>query len=1197
MKRHAERVVRVLLLDDDAEDAALTIRLLRKAGVATYEVCWKSSVQAATSALEEATFDVMLLDYEVGAGTGLDVLKSAVARGIDTPAILLTGRGGLELDFHAMHEGVVDFIEKGRADASILERAVRYATERGRADRERRELLHAERRARSEAEAAHARTVSILESFGDGFAAIDADWKITYVNGSAAKMVEGSAPTLIGLDLWEKFPHIVGGDVEAAFRRAMSERRHMYVEGYSLPFDRWRAYDIYPWLDGVALYLRDITERRQAAEEQIRLAEALEAERALFRKVLEQLPIGVVIADYPSGQLTSGNAEVERIWRHSFRASPNLAAYAEWEGYYPDGRKYSAEDWPLARTFRTGQPVAGEDVRIRRGDGSSGAVRINSALVRDAHGATIAGVVTLEDVTKRVQADDAIRLQAQLLDTVEQAVIATDLDGVITYWNHHAEKLYGWTAAETVTRNIVEIGFGTSETMESVVSAVRQGQGWTGEIPLLTRSGAEFPAYVATTPILDRHGSVIGAVGISFDVTERRKSSEVLRDREQRLARIVEVQQEVAAAVLNQQRLMSLVIERAQGLTGATGSAVEMLEDDRLVSRAAVGAVAPYIGQEMDLHTTLSGRCIRQAETLMSDDTEEDDRVDRDLARQYGARSMICAPLIHDGRPVGVLKVVSDQPRRFQASDVHTIQVIAGIVAAGLTQAAAVNALSSREAHFRSLIENADPVMTLDEAGVITYVSPSVERILGLPPHRLLGSRLGDRARADDRERVRDALVRVVQQPSKPVLMEFRAQTATGDWRSLRLTARNLLDDRVVAGIVVNLHDATEEKLMAQQLRQAQKLEAVGQLAGGVAHDFNNLLTVISVHTEFLSSGLDRRDERFADLHEIRRAADRAAALTRQLLAFSRQQMLQPRIVDVNEIVSGLQQMLKRLIGEDIDFVTRESAESATVRADPGQLEQVLMNLAINARDAMPAGGQLAIEVGLMDEVDCSQTGGIADGRYVTLTVTDTGTGMTKDVREHIFDPFFTTKDAGKGTGLGLSTVYGIVKQSGGYIWVDSEPGNGTTFRVHLPFVDERVDRMTPQMVEVPRGGSETILLVEDEESVRQAARRILRQYGYRILEACDGRQALDMLRDATMTIDLIITDIVMPHMSGRDLVERVTELRGQTPALYISGYTSDELLRRSALDPGGVRLLQKPFTAQGLAGAAREAIQSQKRA
>ncbi|HEX9393910.1 MAG TPA: ATP-binding protein, partial [Gemmatimonadales bacterium] len=389
------------------------------------------------------------------------------------------------------------------------------------------------------------------------------------------------------------------------------------------------------------------------------------------------------------------------------------------------------------------------------------------------------------------------------------------------------------------------------------------------------------------------------------------------------------------------------------------------------------------------------------------------------------------------------------------------------------------------------------------------------------------------------------------------------------------------------------VRDVTEQRLLQQQLVQAQKMEAVGRLAGGIAHDFNNLLTVISSYSDLLLEDLARDDPRRDDVEQVRKAAEGAAALTRQLLAFSRQQVLQPRVVSLNVVVGDLRKMLQRVIGEDVDFAAILAPELRAVKADVGQIEQVLMNLAVNARDAMPTGGKLTVETTNVElDTDYTRTHhAAAAGHFVMLAVTDTGTGMDEATQAKIFEPFFTTKGPGKGTGLGLATVYGIVKQSGGFVWVYSEVGHGTSFKIYLPQVAEAADAHRAQApAPAMSRGTETVLVVEDAPAVRAVTRQVLERQGYTVIEAAGGDAALQLAAAHAGPIHLLLTDVVMPGLSGRQVAERLAIRRPEMRVLYASGYTDDSIVRHGILEEG-IAYLQKPFTPESLARKVRNVL------
>jgi two-component system cell cycle sensor histidine kinase/response regulator CckA len=407
--------------------------------------------------------------------------------------------------------------------------------------------------------------------------------------------------------------------------------------------------------------------------------------------------------------------------------------------------------------------------------------------------------------------------------------------------------------------------------------------------------------------------------------------------------------------------------------------------------------------------------------------------------------------------------------------------------------------------------------------------------------------------------------------------------------------------DGRITGIRSTVEDLTERRRTEETLRRSeeqllqwQKVEAIGRLAGGVAHDFNNLLMTIKGCSELLLNDFDRRDPRRDEVEEIRKAAERATSLTRQLLAFGRRQVLQPQVLDLNVVVSNMNKMLHRLIGEDVQLNTVLAPDLWPVKVDPGQIEQVLMNLAVNARDAMPQGGQLTLETAnvIHDEEYAREHISVSPGFYVMLAVSDTGMGMDKETQSHLFEPFFTTKEKGKGSGLGLSTAYGIVKQSGGNIWAYSELGRGTTFKIYMPRVEKATKRYKPKAsaATVAPGGTETILLVEDEDSVRAMVSKVLQSKGYTVLQASHGQEALQISDGHQGPIHLMVTDVVMPHMSGRELAEKLAAIRPEMGVLYMSGYPDKTIIHHGVLE-AGTAFLQKPFTLNALEWKVREVL------
>ncbi len=503
--------------------------------------------------------------------------------------------------------------------------------------------------------------------------------------------------------------------------------------------------------------------------------------------------------------------------------------------------------------------------------------------------------------------------------------------------------------------------------------------------------------------------------------------------------------------------------------------------------------------------------------------------------------------------------------------------------------------LIRREKLFKALSENAlDVVTVLDKEGMFRYNSPSAWRVLGYQPEELAGQSAFAFIHEEDLETVRKSFQHCVENPGQTTTAKFRARHRDGTWHYLETVCKSFLEDPEIAGLVVNSRDVTERHRLEEQLRHSQKMEAIGQLAGGVAHDFNNILTVIQGHASLLRSGEKLPDVQKGSVDQIYQAAERAAGLTRQLLTFSRRQLMQPKPLDLNTVLGNMSRMLGRILGEDVSLQFNYSAGQPWVHADEGMVEQVAMNLAVNSRDAMPTGGQLTIKIAVM-EIRAAELAHHPDGRagrFVCFSVADTGSGIKPEVLPHIFEPFFTTKAVGKGTGLGLATVYGIVKQHSGWITVESRVGKGTTFHVFLPAINSGAVKTPDTTTEaaLPRG-TETILVVEDEAPVRELVCGVLTAQGYQILEAGTGVKALEVWRQHKDKIDLLLTDIVMPDgMTGRDLAEKVQAEKPSLKVIYTSGYSSD-IVGKDFVLREGLNYLQKPFVPQKLARAVRKCL------
>ncbi len=501
--------------------------------------------------------------------------------------------------------------------------------------------------------------------------------------------------------------------------------------------------------------------------------------------------------------------------------------------------------------------------------------------------------------------------------------------------------------------------------------------------------------------------------------------------------------------------------------------------------------------------------------------------------------------------------------------------------------------MKEREKQLKAILEaNPDPMVVYDIHGHPQFVNFAFTQTFGWILDELKGRPIP--FVPDNQREMTTKAIEAIYRSGKPVQIQTQRSTRDGKIIDVIISAANIeKSSEVAAGMVVNITDITEQKKLQTQLHQAQKMESVGRLAGGVAHDFNNMLGVILGHTELALLKADKDNDLYSDLKEIQTAATRSADLTKQLLAFARKQTISPRRLDLNDTVESMLNMLRRLIGENIDLAWKPAPNLWPVKMDPSQIDQILANLCVNAKDAIAGVGRLTIETGRksFDEDYCSAHAGYIPGDFVLLAVSDNGCGMDKDTLENLFEPFFTTKEVGKGTGLGLATIYGIIKQNNGFIHVYSEPGQGSTFRIYLPrlVVDEETDQAVPDK-KTAAGGTETILLVEDEPSILRMTRMMLERKGYTVLSAAAPAEAVEKAENHVGPIDLLMTDVVMPEMNGRDLAEQITAIYPGIRLLFMSGYTANVIAHQGVLDDG-VAFIQKPFSMADMTAKIRELL------
>ncbi len=771
---------------------------------------------------------------------------------------------------------------------------------------------------------------------------------------------------------------------------------------------------------------------------------------------------------------------------------------------------------------------------------------------------TFTGIV--RDITERKRAAEALRASEEkfraLAESAASAIFITREDKFL-YLNRATEEILGYAPAELLEADFWSVIHPEDrELVRRMRQARLEGQPVPERYEFRVVTKQRETRWVDFTATMVTYDSQQAVLGTAFDVTERKQAEEALRASEEHYRLLFE-QNPHPMWVFDNETLKFLAVNEA--------------------------AVRQY-GYRREEFLEMSIKDVRPG--------EEVPRLEAYLARLPAQRGPAPASVWrHRKKDGSVMEVeVTSQALRFDGRAARLVLAVDVTEKKRAEEALRKSEKMLAEAQRVARLGSWEWDMVADQLSW----SDETYRILGVTPEET-GVRLAQTIQVvhpDDRERVQAELDEAVSQ-KRPFASEHRIVRPSGEVRVVHAQAEVSYDEEAMPQRMVGIvHDITEQRRLEEQFQQAQKMEAVGRLAGGVAHDFNNLLMLIRGYSELMleHAGADETEKQFA--REVIEAADRAAQLTQQLLAFSRRQVLEPRVVSMNQSVAQMEKMLRRMLGEDIELGVRRKAMHPWVKVDPTQLEQVIMNLAVNAHDAMPTGGLLTLETANV-ELDAEyalQRPEVQPGEYVMLAVSDTGAGMTEEVRAHAFDPFFTTKEKGKGTGLGLATVYGIVKQSGGNIWVYSEPGKGTTFKVYFPRVGAPAEEEAAREAGEAVKGTGTVLLAEDEERVRKLGRQFLEASGYRVLEAKSASEALELMAQHEGEIDLLITDVIMPQMSGRELAERVVKQKPGIRVLFMSGYTDDVIVRHGELE-AGTAFLQKPFTRDALARKLRELL------
>ena len=781
---------------------------------------------------------------------------------------------------------------------------------------------------------------------------------------------------------------------------------------------------------------------------------------------------------------------------------------------------------------------------------------------------------------------------AQLVECTPEAISILDPQLRIIQVNSEFTRIFGHSPEEALGRRLDSLIIPPDRNAETrwLAEMLARGQKIVLETKRQRKDGSLIDVLFSAAPVLV-NGKQVAAYVIYRDITEQ-KWTELLNSALYRIA-------EKASSAEDLQQFYAAVHSIVGELMYAHNFYIAVCDTE------AQTISFPYFVDEVDpapvrkkMERGLTEYVIRTGEPLLCTLEVFDTLQQRGEVDLIGAPSVdwMGVPLKTGNRTFGVLVVQSYAERvRFGEKDREVLTFVSHQVATAIEHKRHEEALRLSESRYRSLVQSAVyGICRCTPDGRFLDVNPALVSMLGydaakevlaLDPKREVYTSAAEHAR----------LMREFERALRLDNLEVHWKRKGGELITVRLSGRLVVTQNENDSVVeMFAEDITERRVLENQLRQSQKMEAIGRLAGGVAHDFNNLLTVISGYTELLIERTDSASPLYPKIESIHHATERAAALTRQLLAFSRKQLLELKVVDINRIVSEMERLLCPLIGENIELQTRLAPDLGRTRADTGQIEQVLMNLVVNSKDALPHGGRITIQTANV-EVGHDQFRHeyhyIRPGSYVLLAVSDNGQGMDAETQARIFEPFFTTKERGKGTGLGLSTVYGIIKQSGGYILVQSELEKGTTFCIYLPRVEEPAETARPVRVQPAQSSaSETVLLVEDEESVRQLVRETLEAKGYKVLEADHGAAALQIAERHSGPIDILITDVVMPGMNGREVSAQLCAAHPKTRVLYLSGYAEAAVVHEGALEPGA-SFLQKPFTLQTLARKVREVL------
>ncbi|HLG15504.1 MAG TPA: PAS domain S-box protein [Blastocatellia bacterium] len=1170
---------RLLIVDDEIELMTALCEMLGERG---YETHGYASGKHALDALAEHDFDLLITDLMMPRMDGIALLRAALDMDPNLVGIIMTGQGTVKTAVEAMKAGAFDYVLKPFKMDSLLPVFARAMQMR----RLRMENLQLRETVAihelSQAIAFTPDSKTILQKVAD--AAIQ---QCQADEVSIMLTADGSSELCVSVVRGKDRSHILGMRVPVDRGIAGWVARHREPLSLQGPVDDPRFSPVNPRetirssismpmlvgnkLVGV-LNVNATSGRRRFTPGQVKAvsllagigASALESARAYtqiqeaedkYRSLFENAVEGIFQAT-PDGKLITANPALARMLGYESAEEVTRSITDVSRQLHVNPEHHAG----MMRVLEEQGVLSGCQCEVYRKDGSVIWVSGNARALRDASGSFSGYEGSLEDITDSKRAEDALRDSEEKFRTLADCIPAATYiyrGDQYVYANPAAEEMTGFSRDELLGMKIWNVIHPDFRQLVTKYSRARQkGEPAPSryEIKVITKAGQE--RWCDVNAALTSFEGQPSVLVTSFDITRRKRAEEALRKSEERF------------------HLVARATNDAVWDWDVTSNDVWWNENvEALFGYAPTEAGPDFSWWRDHVHP------------------EDLDRIQTGVADALRSSGEFWSGEYRFKRADGSYAFVCDRGyviRNDQGEPVRMIGAIADVTERKRTE----EALRASEERYRDLFENAnDIIYTHNLDGRFTSLNKTGELITGYTRDEALELNVADVVVPEDVSTARSMIQQKVTGESSTTY-GLEIKTKSGRYVALEVSTRLILQQGEPVGVQGIARDVTDRKNLEDQLRQSQKMEAIGRLAGGVAHDFNNLLTAIIGYTSIVLGRLDPDDPLRRELEEVKNAGGRAASLTSQLLAFSRKQVLQPKVFDLNNVVTNVNRMLRRIIGEDVELVMDLDPSLGLVRADPGQIEQVVLNLAVNARDAMPRGGKLTIETANVVLGDAQHQVGVRAGPYVVLQVRDTGCGMDEETQSHIFEPFFTTKEHGKGTGLGLSTVYGIVSQSGGHIRVDSEPGKGTAFYIYLPETESSADH-DDQRVESEHfpEGQETVLLVEDEPFVRELACSVLQGQGYSVLAAANGEDAMRLVQNHDhRQIHLLVTDVVMPQMSGCELAGRLAALRPDLKVIYVSGY-ADGAIAKHGIQDGRDSFLQKPFTPGVLVRKVREVL------